>query len=226
MDLHWRVHTVELLGHGDRADLGGDPLEVDDLARDVLEQLPGPVDLVVAHSLGAIVALTAARMAPGHTAALVIEDPPGLSGALNLNQVADQMTITVQETRRDPAAAMEAALRENPTWSGVDASHAVRNRLRLDLARVSQLLRAGDWDLADLVAQCPVPLHLLAATRDSALVDPDRAAVMALLTKNRTGVINSGHDIHRERPALWLYEVLRFADRDGTSPPQPHRPPR
>jgi pimeloyl-ACP methyl ester carboxylesterase len=213
-DLDWRVHTVDLLGHGDRADLGGERLDVDDLARDVLDQLPGPVDLVAAHSLGAIVALTAAAMAPDYTSALVIEDPPGLSGSLDLNDVADRMTITVEATRADPTAALEAALRENPTWTSVDASNSVRNRLRLDLARVSQLLRAAEWDLPSLVAQCPMPLHLLAATRDSALVDPDRAEVMSLLSDGRTSVIDSGHDIHRERPGMWLQEVLRFAHRD------------
>jgi pimeloyl-ACP methyl ester carboxylesterase len=212
--LHWQVHTVDLLGHGDRAQLGGEHLEVDVLARDVLDQLPGPVNLVAAHSLGAIVALTAAGMAPHYTAALVIEDPPGLSGATDLERAADQMTITVKRTRADPVAEAETALRENPTWSGVDVSNSMRNRLRLDLPRVSQLLRTADWDLPGLVAQCPVPVHLLAATRNSALGDPDRAAVMSLLPEGRTSVIDSGHDIHRERPGLWLHEVLRFANRN------------
>jgi pimeloyl-ACP methyl ester carboxylesterase len=212
-DLHWRVHTVDLLGHGDRAHLGSGRLTVEELAHDVLEQLPGPVDLVAGHSLGAIVALTAARIAPGHAGAVVIEDPPGLGGTLDLDLVADQLALTVQQTRDDPDRAAETALRENPIWSGIDASNAVRNRLRLDLARVSDLLRAGDWDLPGLVAGCPVPLHLLLATRDSALVDPRRADVLNLLPA-RTSVIDSGHDIHRERPGLWLHEVLRFADRE------------
>jgi pimeloyl-ACP methyl ester carboxylesterase len=166
-DLHWRVQTVDLLGHGDRAELGRDPLEVEDLARDVLEQLPGPVDLVVGHSLGAITALTAAQIAPGYTRALVIEDPPGLSAGLDLNQIADQMTTTVQATRADPTAAVEADLRQHPTWSAIDASNSVQNRLRLDLRRVSHLLRAGHWNLSELVARCSVPLHLLAATHDT-----------------------------------------------------------
>jgi pimeloyl-ACP methyl ester carboxylesterase len=213
-DLGWRVHTVDLLGHGDRADLGPDPLKVDDLARDVLEQVPEPVDLVAAHSLGAIVALTAARIAPVYAAAMVIEDPPGLTGLTDLRPAADNMVITVESTRADPTAATETALRDNPTWSVVDASNSVRNRLRLDLARVTKLLQTADWNLPDLVAHCPVPLHLLLASRDSALVDPDRATVAGLLGEGRTSLIDSGHDIHRERPGMWLHEVLRFADRD------------
>ena len=32
-------------------------------------------------------------------------------------------------------------------------------------------------------------------------------------------VLDSGHDIHRDRPALWLHEILRFAgDRRGLPP--------
>ncbi len=213
MDLGWQVHTVDLLGHGGRADLGPDPVQVTDLASDVLEQLPQRVDLVVGHSLGAIVALTTAQLTPDYTGALVLEDPPGLSGALDLNLLADRMATTVQATRSDPAAASQDDLQEHPTWSAVDASNSVQNRSRLDLTRVSQLLRSGDWDLPDLVSRCPVPLHLLVATGDSALIDPDRTLIMKLLPEGRVSIIDSGHDIHRDRPAIWLREVERFADR-------------
>jgi len=215
-DLHWRVQTVDLLGHGDRADRGNDDLRVDDLARDVLEQLAEPVDLVVGHSLGAIVALTLVTMAPHQTSALIIEDPPASAAVLDLGETADQLTVTVDKTRHDSQAAAEAVLRENPMWSVVDASNSVQNRLRLDLERVCRLLRTADWDLPTLVAGCPVPLHLLVATQNSALVDPDRAAVTRLLGDGRVSVLDSGHDIHRDRPALWLHETLRFAhDRRG-----------
>ena len=52
---------------------------------------------------------------------------------------------------------------------------------------------------------------LLAATRESALVDPDRAAVLGRLPAERVAVVASGHSIHRDRPALWLRQVLDFA---------------
>ena len=213
VDLGWQVQTVDMLGHGDRAELGPDPVQITDLASDVLEQLPRRVDLVVGHSLGAIVALTAAQLSPDYTGALVLEDPPGLSGALDLDLLADRMATTVQATRSDPAAAAQEDLQEHPTWSAVDASNSVQNRLRLDLSRVSQLLRSGDWDLPDLVSRCPVPLHLLVAASDSALLDPDRMLIMKLLPKDRVRIIDSGHDIHRDRPAIWLREVERFAAR-------------
>ena len=210
-DLDWQVHAVDLLGHGDRAALGPEHLSVEDLARDVLDVVAGPVDLLVGHSLGAIVALTVVQIAPHYTAALVIEDPPGLAGSVDLDDVADRITDYVEQTRADPAAAVQALPAENPVWSYVDVRNAVQNRLRLDLTRVTGLLRTEHWDLQSLIGHCPVPLHLLAATRESTLLEPDRTAVMNLLPKEQITIVDSGHTIHRERPGLWLQAVLRFA---------------
>jgi pimeloyl-ACP methyl ester carboxylesterase len=53
---------------------------------------------------------------------------------------------------------------------------------------------------------------LLAATDDSALIDPDRSVLMNRLPPDHIAVLASGHTIHRERPALWLHHVLRFAE--------------
>lgn len=50
--------------------------------------------------LSAQIALTAAQMAPEYATAMVIEDPPGLSG-IDLGPAADPMAATVQETRAD-----------------------------------------------------------------------------------------------------------------------------
>jgi hypothetical protein len=57
-----------------------------------------------------------------------------------------------------------------------------------------------------------VPVQLLAATQNTALTEPDRAALMNRLPAEHIAVIESGQTIHRERPALWLHHVLRFAE--------------
>jgi hypothetical protein len=54
-------------------------------------------------------------------------------------------------------------------------------------------------------------VQLLAATTDSALIDPDRSVLMGRLPADHVAVLASGHTIHRERPALWLHHVLKFA---------------
>jgi pimeloyl-ACP methyl ester carboxylesterase len=88
----------------------------------------------------------------------------------------------------------------------------VKNRLMLDVARVTRLLRTNRWSLQELVNECPVPVELLVATEDSALTNPDRSVLMDRLPADHVVVIESGHTIHRQRPALWLHHVLRFAE--------------
>jgi pimeloyl-ACP methyl ester carboxylesterase len=210
-ELGWHVHTVDLLGHGSRHAAGPAELTIADLARDVLVQIPGPVDVLVGHSLGSIVALSLAGLVPDFCDRVVIEDPPGLAGSVDLHEVAAGVEASVRTAQADPAGTAMALLEENPVWSRRDAENSVQNRLLLDVDRVARLLRTERWDLQALVDECPVPVHLLAATQDSALTEPDRSAVMGLLAAGQTAVIEGGHSIHRERPALWLHQVLRSA---------------
>src|ERR687889_255157 len=77
-DLGWQVHAVDLLGHGSRHAAGPGELTINDLAQDVLAQVPGPVTVLAGHSLGSIVALTLVGLAPGFCDRLVVEDPPSL----------------------------------------------------------------------------------------------------------------------------------------------------
>ncbi len=182
------------------------------MARDVLDQVPGPVQVVAGHSLGSVVALTLTGLAPDYCERLVIEDPPGLGGSLDLHDAARGLEESVRITRMDPAATVRALLEENPMWSRRDAANSVENRLILDVDRVAGLLKSDRWDLQALVRDCPVPVQLLAATDNSALGDPDRSVLMEELPADHVVVIKSGHGIHRERPALWLHHVLRFAE--------------
>ena len=211
-DLGWQVQAVDLLGHGSRHDLGGAHLSVEDLARDVLAQVSGPVNVLAGHSLGSIVALTLAGLAPEFCDRVVIEDPPGLNGSLDLQAVVDDIDQSVRVARADPAGTVVALLEENPVWSRLDAENSVRNRLVLDVVRVTELLRTSHWDLQSLVLGCPVPVQLLAAAKNSALVNPDRSVLMSRLPADQVAVLDSGHTIHRERPGLWLHHVLRFAE--------------
>ena len=211
-DLGWQVHAVDMLGHGSRHAAGPDELTIDDLAQDVLAQIPGPVNVLAGHSLGSIVALTLVGLAPEYCDRVVVEDPPGLGGSLDPRDVADGVEKFVRVARADPAGTVGALLEENPMWSRLDAENSVKNRLMLDVVRVARLLRTNRWNLQSLVQDCPVPVQLLAATDDSALTDPDRSVLMNRLPADHIAVLESGHTIHRERPGLWLHHVLRFAE--------------
>lgn len=211
-DLGWQVHTVDLLGHGSNNAAGPSDLTVDDLARDVLSQVPGPVNVLAGHSLGSIVSLTVAGLEPEYCDRVMIEDPPGLSGVLNLNDIVERLEGSVRATRADPAGTVLALLEENPVWSRRDAESSVTNRMVLDVARIARFLSTARWDLQDLVQKCPVPVQLLAATKDSALNEPDRSALISRLPADHVTMVDSGHGIHRERPALWLHHLLKFTE--------------
>src|SRR4029453_10344838 len=88
-DLGWHVHAVDMLGHGSRHAAGPGELTIDDLAHDVLAQIPGPVNVLAGHSLGSIVAMTLVGLAPECCDRVVIEDPPGLGGSFDPHNVAN-----------------------------------------------------------------------------------------------------------------------------------------
>src|SRR3712207_5708846 len=177
-DLGWQVQVADLLGHGSRHAAGPKELTIDAMARDVLEQVPGPVNVLVGHSLGSIVALTLVGLAHDYCEQLVIEDPPGLAGAVELGEVAGRIEESVRVAHQDPAGTLLALLEQNPVWSRRDAENSVKNRQLLDVTRVTRLLRTNRWDLKALVNGCPVPVQLLVATENSVLTEPDRSALM------------------------------------------------
>jgi pimeloyl-ACP methyl ester carboxylesterase len=212
-DLGWEVHLADLLGHGSRNAVGPGELTVDDLARDVLSQVPGPVDVLAGHSLGSVVGLTIAQLAPDYCGGVVIEDPPAISRTPMEHDIVGNLEETIRSTRADPAGTRLSLLEDNPVWSYRDAENSVANRLNLDVERVARFLQTTRWDVEELVERCPVPVSLLAATQGSTLVEPARSALLVRLPAERVTVIDCGHAIHRERPGLWLHHVLRFAER-------------
>jgi pimeloyl-ACP methyl ester carboxylesterase len=77
----WRVIGIDQLGHGRSPRIDG-AAAVDDLA-DALEATinrhsPGPIDLLVGHSLGAVVGMRIVARDPRFAQRLVLEDPPSL----------------------------------------------------------------------------------------------------------------------------------------------------
>jgi pimeloyl-ACP methyl ester carboxylesterase len=201
-DLGWSVLVVDLLGQAGR--LAPRSTTVETLANDVLTQVHGRrVDLIVGHSLGAIVALKVVGLRRGLVRGVVLEDPPSAPAP------SDELERSVARAQADPGGEIARLLEEHPAWAAADARRAVESRRALD---VEQATAFGGWDLPELVRDCPVPVHLLAATDPgSALTRPDPDALIDLLPGDRVSEIVSGHAIHRDRPALWLNAVLRFA---------------
>lgn len=82
----------------------------------------------------------------------------------------------------------------------------------VDASSIAGFLRTSKWDLPALVAECPTPVQLIAASEPgTALKGTDREQLSTLIPSDRVRVLHSGHTIHRDRPALWLITVLTFA---------------
>lgn len=218
-ELGWQVTALDLPGHGGRTGTATTERWIDDLAADVLVQCAdrAPFDLVVGHSLGAIVALAAVGREPGLARGVLVEDPPGLgTGGVDVQVVAGEIERDVATVRRDPAAQVDAVLAQNPRWSRRDAEQSVANCLSLDVDAVVRGLRASHWDLPGLIRACPRPVQLLVAPpATSAVTGADRDALLGLLPADRVTLVESGHGIHQDRPARWLQTVLGFAESLG-----------
>ena len=114
--------------------------------------------------------------------------------------------------RADPAGTVGALLEENPMWSRRDAENSVKNRLMLDVVRVASTTE--DRSVGPSGTGPGLPGTGAAARRDRRLgAHRSRSVVlMNRLPPDHIAVLESGHTIHRERPALWLHHVLRFAE--------------
>lgn len=223
----FRVLAVDLRGHGEspRGAVGLGPA---DLAADVAETVAAAadgstvaaaadgsvanraaVDLLVGHSLGALVALALLSRRHGFASRVVLEDPPGPNG-IDWAGLADGIEHDVGRAQREPEvlrAELEAA---NPAWAPGEAGRRVADLAGCDAATVAASLRARmPFDLAGMAARVDVPILLVLAEEalGSNLVGTDREALVRALRQGTTRELPAGHSVHREALAGWLRAV-------------------
>jgi pimeloyl-ACP methyl ester carboxylesterase len=203
----FRVVAVDLRGHGasPRIDAG---LSAADLAADVAETVDwhGPVELLVGHSLGALVALELVRARPGFARRLVVEDPPG-STSIDWAAVADGIEADTARAAADPAGLRRELEAANPGWPHGESERRVADLADCDGHAIAAALRPGvPFDLPGLLAAAPLPVLMLLATETlgSNLVGLDRKAAVEALGDGATRVLPAGHSVHREALDAWL----------------------
>jgi pimeloyl-ACP methyl ester carboxylesterase len=225
----FRVLAVDLRGHG-ASPLPVAGLVAADLAADVAETVAAdaagvagasgasasrrgpaavpPVDLLVGHSLGALVALELMTARPGFARRLLLEEPPGPSSVDRVG-LADGMEADRRRAVEDPEALRRDLEAENPRWPPGEAERRVADLADCDAPAIAAALRRGvPFDLAGLLAAARLPTLLLLADEalGSSLVGVDRKAAMAAVG-GATRVLPSGHSIHREALEAWLREL-------------------
>jgi pimeloyl-ACP methyl ester carboxylesterase len=214
----YRVLAVDLRGHGasPRAVAG---LSVADLAGDVAGTVeavaagspdgaePGvPVDLLVGHSLGALVALELVGRRPGFARRLVVEDPPG-SASVDWAALAAGIEADTRKAVTDPGGLRRDLEAVNPAWPPGEAERRVADLADCDAQAIAAAVRPGvPLDLPALLAAAPLPVLLLLAEEalGSSLLGLDRKAAVEALPDGTTRVLPAGHSVHREALDAWL----------------------
>jgi pimeloyl-ACP methyl ester carboxylesterase len=231
----WRTVAVDLRGHGSspRFEEAHLDLGVEALAADVHETfvgLLGPgerVDVMLGHSLGALVAL---KLLEIHDDGLpvrrvVLEDPPGPENT-DTGEIADGIEADAASVLRDRDAFAREKRAANPHWIEEDVRVSVANMLECDAGPVAAFIRRGlGYDLAGSLGRLEVPALLILGReeRDSLLPEPERGAASAALERGAVRELNAGHDAHRddfEGYVRVLGEWLRGPSGTVPTPPQ------
>jgi pimeloyl-ACP methyl ester carboxylesterase len=182
---------------------GGEDLG--DLAEDLYEtlsELPvaGGVDVLLGHSLGALVVLKLCQDYGEPPRRLVLEEPPG-SESTDFGEVARETQAGAALARGSPEEAVRRYLAENPALAEEDARNSVAGLLDCDAGAVAGFLRDGlRYDLTELVGSAAVPTLLVLGGEESGsmLPAPERAAVAGSLRRGILEELDAGHGVHRE----------------------------
>ena len=209
----WHVMAVDQLGHGHSPRIEG-AATIDDCA-DALEatirdRLPGAVDVLIGHSLGAVVSMRLAARSPDLVRRLVLEDPPSLDRTQDEAFLAS-IVEGVRLARVQPEAEVRRELAENPAWHPEDARQDVEGRALTDAAgMVASLRHPRGFDVAELGPRLPMPvLWILGDERRSVLLGEPRDRLRRTLpARSRLVEADAGHTIHRDRFEEYLATVV------------------
>lgn len=213
-DLGYDVVAPDLRGHG--ANELPDSMTLNDFASDVLDTVES-VDLVLAHSLGAAVALTMLLKHPDFCELLILEDP-----ALMLNNSPTTIGWLTAEFDREGEISAESVMEGSPTWHRTDAVHKAAALLQLGRAGVLATLNANpDINLFEEMTQVTQPTLLLGAEPAMVALVPPALGEGIVALNSRVEfhkVLNASHSIHRDEfepmmaiVADWLERVERAA---------------
>jgi len=198
----WRAVAVDLRGHGASPRMQGDE-GLDDLAADLDQTVfeeTGTVDVLLGHSLGALVALKLCESHSEPARRLVLEEPPG-SWSTDFGEVAREALAGAVLARGSPEEAVQRNLAENPTWAREAARNSVAGLLDCDAGPVAGFLREGlRYDLAEMVPSDSILTLLVLGSEEhgSMLPAPERAAVAGSLRRGTTKEFNAGHGVHKD----------------------------
>lgn len=207
----YRVIAPDLRGHGESPRFADDELgRCHDLwVADVLDLLRagGPAPVIVAHSLGGLLALRAAIAAPVRVRGLVLEDPAVPTG----NPLPDPVFVADQErfldSFADGGAAERARMRVVSPWSEDEIDAWAAAKPLVDRRMIHHGLTLGEAGWETLFNRLAVPTLLMLPVGSP--MAPDESAVTNPRVRFgwRAGV---GHCVRRDDPVAFHRVVDPF----------------
>jgi len=167
--------------------------------------------VIVAHSLGAAVAMELAHRRPEIARRLALEDPPGQTRADDTNFQAT-LEHEVLAARMAPESEVRREMEENPDWVEEDARQDVEGKAVCDLEGILASLRANTGVRATVLAPLlRLPALYLIADEARSVLGAERVGLIRSLPPQADCVeFASGHTIHRDRFDDYMTELLRF----------------
>ena len=217
-DRGWRVIALDLPGHGTSPRIAG-VATAETLATDVAATLDAlgvtPVDLIVAHSLGAAVSMELAHRRPEMARRWVLEDPPGQTRADDVEFQAN-LEREVIAGRSMAESEIRRELSENPAWLEEDARQDVEGKAACDLEGILASLRADTGVRAvELAPRLGVQALYLIADRGRSVLGAQRERlIQSLPTQATAAEFDSGHTIHRDRFSEYVAAILDWLAHD------------
>jgi pimeloyl-ACP methyl ester carboxylesterase len=173
------------------------------------------IDLLVGHSLGALVALDLLARVPGLARRLVLEEPPGPT-ALDSTAMAEGIEAEGRRARAEPEAMRRELVASNPAWDPQEVDRRLTDLAACDSEAVAAGLRGTTaFDLLGLAQAIRIPTLLVVGLESlgSALVGPDRKALVdALGGRVDFEVLDAGHNLHREAFAHFMDVLDRWLE--------------
>lgn len=224
--LRWRLHALDLRGHGRSARAADAAYRIDDYADDVaafLQQQIGAPTVLVGHSLGAIIATAVAARVPQLVRAVVLEDPP--LAAFRHQSLRERPEIGRFSALRElgrRGLAFDALRAELATLQPGRDPAALAMRARslasldpevLTLVIEDRAKEGYDQDAALRAISAPTLLLQGEPNLGGALADVDAQRAGGLLSRGiAMRLSHVGHGIHEEDPAGFSRIVHDFLE--------------
>ena len=224
LGLRWRLHALDLRGHGRSGHAPDAAYRIEEYADDVVAFLRreiGAPTVLVGHSLGAIIATSVAARAPELLCAVVLEDPP--LAAFRHQSLRERPEVGSFTALRDlgrrglaPAELRAALATMRPTSDPAALAGWARSIGSLDpevltLVIEDRAKEGYDQDAALGTIAAPTLLLQGEPSLGGALADEDARRAASLLRNGmHIRLHDAGHGIHSDDPARFCRIVHDF----------------